>query len=291
MGFGQFVLRGFRNPPTVSILRLAGPIGDGGRFSRGLEDAALAPLIDKAFKPRGLAAVALAINSPGGAPAQAAMITARIRDLAVEKKVPVLAFCEDVAASGGYMLACAADEIFVEENSIIGSIGVISSSFGFSEAMEKLGVERRLQTAGEAKARLDPFSPRKSEDEIWLAALQSKIHENFIAMVRRARGGRLGAEPPASLFSSEVFRGEEAVRLGLADGVGRLRPVLKERFGKDVRLAPVEPKKGMLSRFGLGAAAPGLEQPGAFGASIGGGAAERLLEAVETRALWGRFGL
>lgn len=288
MGLGSFVWRGFRGPRLVTVLRLTGAIGSGGRFSRGLEDAWLAPLIEKAFKPSRLAAVALAINSPGGAPAQSALIARRIRDHAAERKVPVFAFCEDVAASGGYMLACAADEIWVEENSIVGSIGVVSSSFGFVEAMKKLGVERRLQTAGESKARLDPFSPRKPEDEAWLAALQRQIHENFIEMVKASRGDRLGAEPPAELFSGEVYLGAEAVRLGLADGVGRLKSVIKERFGEETRLEPISPRRGLFSRIGFGAnsAAPGL---GA--GAVGGGFAEQLLEALETRALWDRFGL
>lgn len=287
MGIGNFG-RLFGGSRVVTVLRLAGAIGAAGRFSRGLEDAALAPLIEKAFKPSKLAAVALAINSPGGAPGQASLIAGRIRDHARDRKVPVFAFCEDVAASGGYMLACAADEIFVEENTIAGSIGVVSASFGFVEAMQRFGVERRLQTAGENKARLDPFSPKKPEDEAWLAALQAKIHQNFIAMVRASRGDRLGENPPAELFSGEVFLGEEAVKLGLADGVGRLAPVMKQKFGDKIRFEPVTPRRGMLARFGLGSRAA-LDAATAVGDPAG--LPEQFLEAVETRALWARYGL
>ncbi|MEM9724003.1 MAG: S49 family peptidase [Pseudomonadota bacterium] len=285
MGLFNFL----RRTPTVSVLRLYGVIGGGGRFSRGLDDAGLAGLIDRAFKPKRLSAVALAINSPGGSPAQSALITQRIRDHAAERGVPVFAFCEDVAASGGYMLACAADEIYAEENSILGSIGVISASFGFTEAMAKLGVERRLQTAGASKSRLDPFSPRKPEDEAWLEQLQSSIHANFIALVRKARGERLGEEPPEKLFTGEVFLGRDAVELGLADGLGRLRPTMRERFGDETRFNVVTPKRGFLSRLGVGAAAP--MDHGWWDTAAPEGVAERLIDGLEARALWSRYGL
>ncbi|MEL6979624.1 MAG: S49 family peptidase [Pseudomonadota bacterium] len=290
-GFWSSLSRRFRRQPLVTVLRLSGVIGGGGRFSRGLEDASLAGLIERAFKPKRLDAVALAINSPGGSPAQSSLIAQRIRDHAAERGVPVLAFCEDVAASGGYMLACAADEIWAERNSILGSIGVISASFGFSEAIQRLGVERRLQTAGAAKARLDPFSPLKAEDEAWLSALQNEIHKNFIEMVKSARGDRLGAEPPDAIFSGEVFLGEDAVRLGLADGVGRLRPVLRERFGEEVRIEPVTRPRGLLSRLSpFSGAAPAAPEPQAA-ALDGLASAEAWIAALERRALWSRYGL
>lgn len=265
--------------PVVTVLRLSGPIGAGGRFGRSLDDASLAPLIERAFKPSKLAAVALAINSPGGAPAQSALIAGRIRDAAAKKKVPVLAFCEDVAASGGYMLACAADEIFVEENTIIGSIGVISASFGFDRAIERLGVDRRVTTAGENKLRLDPFQPQKPEDVAWLSGLQEKIHDNFIRFVKTARGARLAADR-GDLFNGEVWVGGDGVSLGLADGVGRLRPTILDRFGEDVRLQPITAKKGVFSMFQT------TSDHQRAAALI-----DTVADALEQRALWSRFGL
>lgn len=284
-GVWTYIKRGFVAAPHVTVLRLSGVIGGGGRFGRALEDAALASLVERAFKPRRLAAVALAINSPGGSPAQSSLIAQRIRDHAREREVPVIAFCEDVAASGGYMLACAADEIWADRFSILGSIGVVSASFGFAEALSRLGVERRLQTAGAAKARLDPFSPLKPEDEAWLKALQGEMHDGFIEMVKASRGEKLNGAPPELLFSGEVFLGEEAVRLGLADGVGRLRPTLRERFGEQVVFEVVAPRRGLFSRLSPFAegAVPAETRPML--------SAEDWLGALERRALWSRFGL
>ncbi|MEM1420410.1 MAG: S49 family peptidase [Pseudomonadota bacterium] len=270
-----------RPEPCVSVLRLSGAIGGGGRLSRGLDDARLAEQIERAFEAKRLKAVALAINSPGGSPAQSSLIARRIRDLASEKDVPVLAFCEDVAASGGYMLACAADEIYLDENSIVGSIGVISASFGFDQAIERVGVTRRLQTAGDRKSRLDPFLPEKSEDRAWLQGLQEKLHANFIEFVRQSRGARLGNPPGADLFSGEVWVGEDAVQTGLADGIARLRPFLRERYGERVRFNVIEPRRSFWERFGGGLRRDGLAEDLIDGA----------LEKLETRALWARFGL
>ncbi len=276
----------------VAVLRLSGVIGAGGRFSRGLEDVALAPLVERAFATPRLAAVALAINSPGGAPAQSALIAQRIRDAANEKGAPVFAFCEDVAASGGYMLACAADEIWAEENSVVGSIGVVSASFGFHQAIDRLGVERRLQTAGAAKARLDPFLPEKPEDKVWLGALQERIHENFIALVKASRGDRLGGDP--ALFSGEVWLGAEAASLGLTDGVGRLQPVMRERFGDDVQFVPITPRKGLFASW-FGGPGAGADVRDAASAGLSAVTPDALVEAalneIERRAAWGRFGL
>lgn len=268
--------RWFRRRPLVTVLRLSGAIG-AARFGRGLDCATLAPLIERAFAPKRLAAVALSINSPGGAAAQSALIARLIRDHAEENEIPVLAFCEDVAASGGYMLACAADEIYAEENSIIGSIGVISASFGFSEAISRLGVERRMQTSGENKARLDPFQPQKNEDKAWLAALQNQIHENFIALVKASRGERLAATP--DLFTGDVWLGRQARDYGLIDGVGQLRPVLRGRFGREVRIETIGPRRSLLQRLtGASSRAPALDLGGA-------------VDALESRALWARYGL
>ncbi len=271
----------FRKPaPRVAILRLAGIIGPLGPLRGGLSLASVDAVIERAFALKDAQAVALTINSPGGAPAQSALIHNRIRQFAEENKRPVFAFAEDVAASGGYWLACAADEIFVERNSIVGSIGVISSGFGFHEAIERLGVERRLHTQGERKSRLDPFRPEKSEDVVWLDSVQAQIHDNFKALVRDRRAGKLRT-PEEVLFSGEIWVGAKAVEAGLADGVGDVRGTLRERFGKNVKLIKIEPEKSWLRRrLGLARTAPG---PADW--------VEQALDGLEARALWSRYGL
>ncbi|MEI4485491.1 S49 family peptidase [Frigidibacter sp. MR17.14] len=257
-------------PPVVPVLRLSGVIGGGGRLSPGLTDAGLAPLIERAFRKGKPAAVALAINSPGGSPAQSSLIGARIRRLGDELKLPVLAFTEDVAASGGYWLACAADEIFADETSILGSIGVISASFGFPEFLARHGIERRVHTAGGSKSFLDPFRPEKDEDVVRLKALQEQIHQTFIAHVRARRAGKL--DESRDLYTGEIFVGRQAVEAGLADGIGHLVPVLKARFGDKVQIRPLGAKKPIWKRFGAELAAEALG-------------------AVDERAHWARFGL
>lgn len=261
-----------KRPPVVTVLRLNGAIGSAG-FGRGLTDAGVAPLVERAFAPRRLAAVALMINSPGGSPAQSALIAARIRRLAAEKKAPVYAFCEDVAASGGYWLATAADEIYADENSIVGSIGVIYAGFGFQGLIERYGVERRVHTAGKSKSLLDPFRPEREEDVARIISLQGVIHDNFIAQVKRRRGEKLS---DADLFTGDVWVGPEAVETGLIDGVGHLTPTMKNRFGENVRLRVVEGKRSLFQRLG----APGVEET-----------ARALAHSVEERALWARYGL
>ena len=270
----------FRHPPpVVAVLRLAGAIGGFGPYRGGLTLAKLAAPIARAFSMPGLAAVALAINSPGGAPVQSALIAGRIRALADEKKVPVLAFCEDVAASGGYWLACAADEIACDASSILGSIGVISSGFGFHELIERIGVRRRLYTAGERKSLLDPFKAEKPEDEARLRLVQDEIHAEFIAWVKARRGARLKADD-ATLFSGEFWTGRRAVELGLADSIGDLRAALRARFGEKVRLRLVATeRRGFLARFSP------------LGATPASAWAEDLVAAAEARALWARFGI
>ena len=270
-------------PPTVSVLRLYGAIGIGGPLGRSLDDESLAPIIQRAFEARKLAAVALAINSPGGSPVQSALIAARIRRLATEKAVPVFAFCEDVAASGGYWLACAADEIYADANAIVGSIGVVSAGFGLQDAIARLGVERRVHTAGSRKALLDPFRPEDPDDVARLRRIQSGIHDNFIAHVRAARGDRLKGEPDA-LFSGDIWLASEARDLGLIDGLGHLVPTMKARFGDTVRFSVARPRRSLLQRLG----APGIEEAAFRGgeALAAGGMA-----AVEARALHARHGL
>ncbi|NAZ38104.1 S49 family peptidase [Rubellimicrobium sp. CFH 75288] len=253
--------------PVVSVLRLQGAIGVGG--ARGLSDAALAPLIEGAFRGRP-AAVALQINSPGGSAVQSSLIAARIRRLADDKRVPVLAFVEDVAASGGYWLASAADEIFCDEGSMLGSIGVIAAGFGFHDLIARLGVERRVHTAGRSKSILDPFRPEREEDVARLRRWLDQLHEVFIAQVRARRGARLADDP--DLFSGEIWIGRQAVEKGLADGVGHLAPVLKERFGPRVRMRRLAPRRPFLSRLGFSVA-------------------EDLAALAEERAAFARFGL
>lgn len=258
-----------KRPPVVNVIRLNGVIGGAGRLSAGLSDAGMAPVIERAFRGKP-AAVALTINSPGGSPVQSSLIAARIRRLAAEKKLPVHAFVEDVAASGGYWLATAADDIWADESSILGSIGVISAGFGFDQFISRYGIERRVHTAGGSKSFLDPFRPEKPEDVARLKALQEPIHAAFIEQVKSRRGARL--DPGRELFTGEIFVGRQALEAGLADGIGHAVPKLKELYGDKVKLVAHGPKKGLLRRFG---------------ARIGGEA----LQAVEDRAAWARFGL
>src|SRR5579864_5185142 len=221
----------FRNPPpVVAVLRLDGVIGPR-QWRSALSLTSQAQTIDRAFRVAHLAAVALAINSPGGSPVQSALLYRRIRQLAEEKKVPVFAFAEDVAASGGYWLALAGDEIYAEEASLLGSIGVVTSSFGAHKLIERFGLERRLHTAGENKAMLDPFLPEEPADVARLTALQQDIHQSFKDHVRRRRAGKIAAADDG-LFSGEVLTGRMALARGLIDGIGDLRAVLRERFGE-----------------------------------------------------------
>ncbi len=267
--------------PVVAVLRLEGIIASRGGFrQRALSLMGLADQIERAFALDGLAAVALTINSPGGSPAQSALIERRIRQLAAEKNVPVLAFAEDVAASGGYWLALAGDEIFATESSIVGSIGVVSASFGFTEVLKRFGIERRVHTAGENKAMLDPFRPEDPDDIARLKALQLDIHDGFKARVRDRRGARLKED--AEIFTGAIFTGRQAVAKGLIDGIGDLRGVLRDRFGDGIRLQPIVPRGGgWLRRRAVPVAA------GSWPAELVGD----LVEAVEDRAIWSRFGL
>lgn len=273
------------NAPVVPVVRLIGLIGFSTPLRPGLTLAACARAIDKAFAYRRPAAVAVVVNSPGGSAAQAHLISRRIRQLAAAKGVAVLAFVEDVAASGGYMVACAADEIVADENSVVGSIGVVGGSFGFSKLMEKLGVERRLYTSGERKAMLDPFLPENPEDVARLKAMQREIHDNFIALVRESRGARL-RESEADLFSGEFWTGRRALALGLVDAIGDLRSVLRARFGEDVRMPLVGGGRTVFGRPLPGVAAATDSAP--FSRPT---LAEDWISSLEARALWSRYGL
>lgn len=271
-------------PPVVSVLRLSGPIGTIGLGRAGLSLARLAPAIERAFTVPLVKAVALSINSPGGSPVQSALIAKRIRAMAIEKKLPVVAFVEDAAASGGYWLACAADEIYADANSIVGSIGVVSSGFGFADLMRRFGVRRRLYTSGDRKALLDPFQPEDPEDVARLKAIQRDIHDSFQAYVRERRGDRLRA-PDSELFSGEFWTGRRSLELGLVDGIDDLRTAMRRRFGDEVRLRPIGGEPGLWRRmFRLRAGAD-------IDALLARDWASELLQAAESRALWSRFGL
>jgi signal peptide peptidase SppA len=267
----------------VPVVRLSGAIGLATPLRPGLTLAAVARPLERAFATRRARAIALLINSPGGSPVQSHLIHLRIKQLAAEKKLPVVAFVEDVAASGGYMLACAADEIICDNSSIVGSIGVIGGSFGFAGLLDKLGIERRLYTSGERKAMLDPFLPEKPEDVERLKSVQREIHEDFIALVKASRSARLSG-PESDLFSGEFWTGRRAVTLGVADGIGDLRTVLRQRFGDDVRMPLVGPERSLFGRVRPGVALK-LRQ---FGNDS---LAEDLISTLEERALWSRFGL
>jgi len=269
--------------PVVPVIRLSGVIGVATPLRPGLMLSTIARTLARAFAIRNARAVALIINSPGGSPAQSHLILRRIRQLAAEKNIPVLAFIEDVGASGGYMLACAADEIICDPYSIVGSIGVIGGSFGFPKLMEKLGIERRLYTAGERKAMLDPFLPEKPEDVKRLKALQKEIHEHFIALVKERRGTRLHGSDK-TLFSGEFWSAQAAIELGLADSLGDLRSTLRERYGDKVRTPLISAERGFFGRK-----LPSVSIAGALANHPG--LADDLLSALETRALWSRSGL
>ncbi|MDP6603720.1 MAG: S49 family peptidase [Rhodospirillales bacterium] len=282
-----------RDRPTVAVLRLDGVIGAIGPLRRGLSLTTLAGPIERAFKLRGLKAVALAINSPGGSPVQSAMIARRVRALADEAGIPVFAFAEDVAGSGGYWLACAADEIFSDENSIIGSIGVRTGGFGFAGLIKRFGIERRIYTAGERKAMLDPFLREDADDVTRLGAIQHDVHESFKTLVRTRRQGKLKA-PEDELFSGEFWTGRRALELGLIDGIGDLRTVMRERFGRTVRLRPVGARRAWRRRLAPGAdgAAAWAPVSARLGAGPGPGEwAAEVIAALEERVLWSRFGL
>ncbi len=265
--------------PVVSLVRLHGVITPmTGPLPRSvINAAAVDKTLERAFRPERLAAVALLVNSPGGSPTQSALVADRIRGLAAEAKVPVLAFCEDVTASGGYWLACAADEIYAHATSLVGSIGVISQGFGLDGLIERFGVQRRLYTAGTSKSRLDPFLPEKPEDVAWLRGLQDELHTMFRQWVAERRGERIKGGD--ELFTGEVWTGVRALELGLIDGLGTPRGVLTERY-PDAELVPVEARKPLLARIGIGA-------PAAASTDLLLG----LAQAADIRATWARYGL
>jgi serine protease SohB len=269
--------------PVVPVVRFSGVIGAGTPLRPGLSLASIARSLERAFGTRHARAVALIINSPGGSPTQSHLIFRRIRQLAAEKKLPVIAFVEDVGASGGYMLACAADEIICDQFSIVGSIGVVGGSFGFPKLMEKLGVERRLYTSGDRKVMLDPFEPEKPEDVKRIKGIQNDIHKHFIALVEERRASKLKGKEE-TLFSGEFWTAPAAIELGLADSIGDLRSTLRQRYGEKVRMPLIAESRGFFSRR-----IPGLSSLENLARAPG--LADDFISALEARALWGRYGL
>jgi len=281
----QFLLpsryRSYRHP-IVAVMRLSGAIGAVTPFRSGLAMASVAPMLERAFSVPGAKAVAIVINSPGGSAAQSHLIFKRIRAFAEEKKLPVFAFVEDAAASGGYMIACAADEIYADPASIVGSIGVVSAGFGFQDLIARIGVERRVHTTGENKAMLDPFRPENPEDVARLKGLQRRIYEVFVDLVKTRRGEKLN-DSYEDLFSGAFWVGAEAVDLGLVDGLGDVRSVLRQRFGEDVQFRMIEPARPPLLARLVGRR------------SVTGGGSlidpAEVVGALEERAAWARLGL
>jgi serine protease SohB len=269
-----------RRGPVVPVVRLSGVIGGAPLRGLGLSLQGLNPTLERAFKVRGAQAVALSINCPGGSPVQSALIAGRIRALAGDKRLPVIAFIEDVGASGGYWLALAADEIFAAANSIIGSIGVVHASFGFAGVLDRLGIERRLYTAGAKKSLLDPFRPQDPEDVDRLRAIMGEIHGDFKSMVRERRGRRLNAAD-AEVFEGQIWTGRGALELGLIDGLGDVHGTLRQRFGDKVRLPQIGTAKPWWRRR-LSV------RPGAAEARM---VVDGMLDAVIERTIWARYGL
>lgn len=271
---------------TIPVVRLQGAIMSGGnQLRQNLNLAAVAPLLARAFADKRAPAVAISINSPGGSPVQSRLIYARIRDLAREKNKRVLMFVEDVAASGGYMIAIAGDEIIADPSSIVGSIGVVSAGFGFPELLKKIGVERRVYTAGQNKATLDPFQPEKEKDIEHLKALQLDIHSVFIDMVKERRGDKLADEE--TLFTGMFWTGARGKELGLVDEFGDMRTALKARYGEKVRLKLISQPKSLFRRPLTGVLGGRISIEADFAA----GAASGLAAAMEERLLWSRYGL
>jgi len=272
----------FRKQKTViPLVRLQGVIQAGGsQFRPALNIANVEDLLEKAFDMKRAPAVAISINSPGGSPVQSRAIFNRIRELAVEKEKKVLVFVEDVAASGGYLIALAGDEIIADPTSIVGSIGVISGGFGFPELLKKIGIERRVYTSGENKSVLDPFQPEKQSDIDHLKSLQHDVHQVFIGMVKERRGAKLSDNP--DLFTGLFWSGEKGLALGLVDGIGDMMVELKKRYGEKVEIEKIEASRGFLGRF-ISSEKSGM--------GIGAGLANGLVETAEERAWWSRYGL
>ena len=269
----------FNKTITIPTLRLSGIIGQTGVFRSGLTLQGIDKLIEKLFSNKKSPAVVLIINSPGGSPTQSSLIADSIISKAKKNKKKVIAFVEDVAASGGYWLACAADEIYIDHNSIVGSIGVISPGFGFVDLLKKVGIERRVYTSGKSKSFLDPFKVEKNEDIKRLKDIQEQIHENFIDYVKTRRKNKLKKGKINEIFSGLFWVGQKAVDLGLADGIGHVNEILKKKFGKKVKLKIIDQKKSFIQRRLSSNLPSSLIN------------AEELIDKLEEKALWSRYGL
>ena len=263
----------FKKKKIVAHIKLNGVIGNAGKFKQGIDFAGQEEIIEKAFSLKKAQAVAITINSPGGSPVQSHLIYKFIRAQAKKNKKKVIVFAEDVAASGGYLIACAGDEIYANSSSIIGSIGVIYSSFGFTELIKKIGVERRVHTAGKNKSSLDPFQEEKSEDIERLKNIQLDLHKDFIKVVEESRGSKLKKDS-IELFSGEFWAGSKSKELGLIDGLGNANEILKEKFGEDVVIKKFEKPKGWFSKK--------------FSSSIN--QMDQLANILEERSIWQRYG-
>ena len=281
--FDKFGIPIFRKPkPVVAVLRFSGVIGQvGNPIRQGIYADGFIKPIEQAFNLKNLVCVAVQINSPGGSPVQSSLIFKRIRSLAEEKDVPVIAFAEDAAASGGYLLACAADEIFADESSIIGSIGVVSSGFGFVELLEKLGIERRVYTAGKSKAMLDPFKEEKVEDVARLKELQEDVHNTFRSIVKSRRGDRIVVSDE-EVYTGAFWTGRRAKEMGLIDGIGELTKTMQEKYGEKVVFKPVGEKKSWLKQRLSASRLMGFGQKHWL---------NQVITVIEEKILWNRLGL
>jgi signal peptide peptidase SppA len=266
----------FKKKIIIPHVRLTGVIGNAGRFNKGMDLAGQQDILKKAFSIKKVKHVAISINSPGGSPVQSHLIYSYIRQLADKKKIKVLIFAEDVAASGGYLISCAGDEIYANSSSIIGSIGVISASFGFKELIKKMGIDRRIYTAGKNKSTLDPFVDEKEEDIKKLKDIQLELHADFIKVVEKSRGKKLKDPEKNNIFTGEFWTGASALKLGLIDGIGNADQILKEKFGDEAVIKKFEKQKGWLSRK--------------LSASIEG-QLSNTLNSIEEKSVWQKFGL
>ena len=264
----------FKKKKIISHIKLTGIIGNVGKFRQGIEYSGQEDIIKKAFSVKKAQAVAVTINSPGGSPVQSHLIYKFIREQAKKHKKKVIVFAEDVAASGGYLIACSGDEIYANSSSIIGSIGVIYSSFGFKDLIQKIGVQRRVYTAGKNKSTLDPFLEEKDEDIKRLKNIQLELHQDFIDVVEESRGAKLNKESGIELFSGEFWSGKKAVELGLIDGIGNAEQILREKFGEEVQIKKFEKTKGWLAKK----------------LSTSEDHADKLVSILEERSIWQRYG-
>ena len=266
----------FKKKKIIPHIRLTGVIGSAGRFKQGIEFSGQQEIIKKAFSFKKSKNIAISINSPGGSPVQSHLIHDYIRQLAKKNEKKVIVFAEDVAASGGYLIACAGDEIYANSSSIVGSIGVISASFGFQDAIKKIGVQRRVYTAGKNKSTLDPFKEEKEEDIERIKRLQLELHSDFIKVVKKSRGSKLKDPEKNNTFTGEFWSGTTSMKLGLIDGIGNAEQILREKFGEDIDIKKLEKPKSFIAKK--------------LSSSIDN-QIDNIASVIEERALWQKFGL